>query len=100
FPYTTSFRSGNDGFQDHVRSLSRVACHADATSSTRFVTAGFHPGRSFPPATACRARNRATVIFLPSGRHPIRGLPSRDPLCMNTAFKATALSRALLLVLA
>src|SRR5690606_16541157 len=39
------------------------------------------------------------VTFLPCARHPIRGLPSQDPPRMNTVFKATALSQALLLAL-
>src|SRR3546814_12450259 len=46
-----------------------------------------------------KSRSTGTVISLPCARHPIRGSPSPDPSRMNTAFKASALSQALLLAL-
>src|SRR3546814_19831442 len=46
-----------------------------------------------------KSRSTGTVISLPCARHPIRGSPSPDPSRMNTVFKASALSQALLLAL-
>src|SRR3546814_15943022 len=46
-----------------------------------------------------KSRSTGTVISLPCARHPIRGSPSPAPSRMNTVFKASALSQALLLAL-
>src|SRR3546814_8335895 len=46
-----------------------------------------------------KSLSTGTVISLPCACHPIRGLPSPDPSRMNTVFKASALSQALLLAL-